>query len=216
MQTVVAKRPPRTTVRRKTIRVHVVDDDPIVRAWVRQSFDQSEFQVEGEAETATEAERLCRERRADVVLIDEWLGDGLGTDLLRTLRQQDLLLPALITSASKVRGLNETAREAGAQGSLHMSAQPEKLLAALRDIAAGRESFDHDHPRRAAGQRSLSAREREVLQHVAIGATNREIAASLGISVETVNTLLDRVRLKLGVHRRAEAVAEARRLAIIA
>ena len=216
MQAVVAKRPLRSTVREGTIRVHVVDDDPIVRAWVHDSFDQSEFRVEGEAETASEAAILCRERQADVLLIDEWLGDELGTDLLRTLRQQDLLLPALITSASKVRGLNETAREAGAQGSLRMSAQPEKLLAALRDIAAGRESFDDDHPRRAPGQRSLSAREREVLQHVASGATNREIATSLGVSLETVNTLLDRVRLKLGVHRRAEAVAEARRLALIA
>jgi response regulator RpfG family c-di-GMP phosphodiesterase len=216
MRATVAMRKPSSGGRVGPVRVHVVDDDPIVRAWMRESFDQSEFEVDGEADTANEAEVLCRDRQADVILINQRLGVDLGTDLVRHLRQQGPLPPVLITSANKVKGLNETAREAGAQGSLHVSAQPEKLLAALRALVAGDESFDLDHPRRFAGQRTLSPREREVLQQVATGHTNREIAATVGVSLETVNTMLDRVRAKLGVHRRGEAVAEARKLSIIA
>ncbi len=180
--------------------MHVVDDDPIVRAWVRETFEGTEFQVDGEADTADEAEILCRERQPDVILINQRLGQAIGTDLLRALRQEGPLPPALITSANTIQGLNEAAREGGARGTLHVSAQPEKLLAALREILAGRESFDHDHPRRAAGQRNLSPRERDVLKRVATGQTNREIAATLGVGIETVNTLLDpRVPQLMGI-----------------
>ena len=80
---------------------------------------------------------------------------------------------------------------------------------ALRRVAAGEQAFDPRHPRRAPRAGALSPREREVLRLVTTGATNREISATLGIGAETVKTLLSRIYAKLGVSRRAEAIAAA-------
>jgi DNA-binding NarL/FixJ family response regulator len=91
----------------------------------------------------------------------------------------------------------------------------EELLRALRAVSAGQTSFDGRHPRRAPGRGALSPREREVLRMVAAGSTNREVAAALEVSDETVKTMLARVFVKLGVRRRAEAVSEAHKLGLI-
>ena len=108
-------------------------------------------------------------------------------------------------------GLNEIAREAGAQGTVLKRGRAEDLLAVLRAVVNGESTFDPEHPRVRAGngRPSLSKREREVLGFVAAGATNSEIAGEPGIGEETVKTLLARAYAKLGVRRRAEAVATA-------
>jgi DNA-binding NarL/FixJ family response regulator len=85
----------------------------------------------------------------------------------------------------------------------------EEILEALRQVADGAQAFDPRHPQRPRGQAALSPREREVLRRVAAGETNRAIAAELGVSGETVKTLLARTYAKLGARRRAEAVAAA-------
>ena len=81
----------------------------------------------------------------------------------------------------------------------------------MRAVIEGTATFDPEHPRARAenGDQALSKREREVLGLVAAGATNGEIATALGIGEETVKTLLARAYAKLGVRRRAEAVAAA-------
>jgi DNA-binding CsgD family transcriptional regulator len=89
------------------------------------------------------------------------------------------------------------------------------LLDALRRVAGGGQAFDARHPPRPSGRAALSPREREVLQRVATGDTNRTIAAELGIGDETVKTLLTRTYAKLGVRRRAEAVSAAHELGIL-
>jgi DNA-binding CsgD family transcriptional regulator len=87
----------------------------------------------------------------------------------------------------------------------------QELLSALRLVAGGATAFDSRHPRREPGRAALSPREREVLRLVAAGATNKQIAAALSVGDETVKTLLARTFAKLGVRRRAEAVAAAHR-----
>lgn len=198
-----------------TIGVLLVEDDPIVRAWVRLSLEGSEFRISGEAETVAEALDLIRRRRSDLLLLDQRLPDGLGTDLLRSLRTSGLAAPAIVMTATTVAGFNETVREAGAQGSVRKSAHAGKLLRTLREVRAGGESFDPEHPQRSRGTVTLSARERETLTLVARGATNREIGEALEVSPETVKTLISRAFMKLGAHRRTQAVAEARKLGLI-
>jgi DNA-binding CsgD family transcriptional regulator len=82
-------------------------------------------------------------------------------------------------------------------------------------VAGGDEAFDPSHPRRPPRRGALSLREREVVRLVTTGATNREISEQLGIGAETVKTLLSRSYAKLGVSRRAEAVAAAHELGIV-
>jgi DNA-binding CsgD family transcriptional regulator len=85
----------------------------------------------------------------------------------------------------------------------------------IRGALAGESIFDIAHPRRPEGQATLAPREQQALALVATGRTNREAAAQLGISDETVKTLLERAYKKLGVRRRAEAVLEARRRGLV-
>ncbi|MHB1244545.1 MAG: LuxR C-terminal-related transcriptional regulator, partial [Gaiellaceae bacterium] len=118
-------------------------------------------------------------------------------------------------TANAEPGFNELAREAGAQGTSMKTGRSEELLNALRLAAAGGTAFDVRHPRRAAELAALSPREREVLRLVAAGATNREIAEPLEGGAETVKTLLARTFTKLGVRKRAEAVAVAHDLGIL-
>ena len=90
-----------------------------------------------------------------------------------------------------------------------------ELLESLRAVKGGEHAFDVRHPKRKPGQIALSPRERAVLQLVAAGQTNVEIALALGISSETVKTLIQRIFQKLGARRRAEAVSAAHELGLL-
>ncbi|MDE3024861.1 MAG: response regulator transcription factor [Acidobacteriota bacterium] len=192
----------------------VVDDDAIVRAWVRAALTGSEFRIAGEAARAAEAVVLAERRRPDLLLVDQLLPDWTGTDLVHELRRRGVAAPALLMTSAPREGLNETAHAAGIQGTVLKSSEPEQLLAALRRISSGDAALQAAHPR-AARQVALSPREREILQLVAEGETNAEIGARLGIGRETVKTMLYRSFEKLGVRRRSEAVAEAQRLGLL-
>jgi DNA-binding NarL/FixJ family response regulator len=192
-----------------------VDDDAIVRAWVRQSLSGTEFRVAGEAASADEALRLLERRRPDVLLVDLNLPDLPGTALVQSLRRRGESTPVLVITAAPRRGLNETVREVGAQGVIQKQADPGELLEALREVAAGRLVTDYRHPKRPPGQAALSPRERQVLELAATGATNTEIAVRLGVGRQTVKTLLSRTFTKLGASNRVEAVSAARDLGLL-
>lgn len=193
----------------------VVDDDEIVRTWLRLSLAGSEFRIAGEAGSAREAETLLSRRSFNVLLIDYRLPDQVGTELVRSLRLAGVAAPALVITANAEPGLNEAAQECGAQGVVRKRGNPEDLLAALRQVVDGRRVEDPDHPRRPAARSALSPREREVLALAAQGLTNAQIGARLGLGVETVKTLLERVYRKLGANGRTEAAAEATRLGLL-
>jgi DNA-binding NarL/FixJ family response regulator len=197
------------------VKVLIVDDDAIVRSWVQLAVEGTEFQVVGEATTVADGGALYERRRPDVLLVDHRLADGIGTDLVRELRGRGVTAPVLMMSASPQRGLNEAARVAGANGSVLKSGEIAELLGALRIVRRGGESFDYRHPGLDAGQTPLSPREREILNHIAEGKTNAEIAEALGVGRETVKTMVKRLQVKLGSTRRAEAVDEAHRRGIL-
>jgi two-component system, NarL family, nitrate/nitrite response regulator NarL len=192
----------------------VIDDDAIVRAWVRVALEGSEFRLAGETGLAADAFDLVERRRPDILLVDQVLPDWTGSELVRELRRRGCSAPALLMTAAPREGLNETARAAGLQGTVVKSSEPDELIAALRRVMDGLDAFGAAHPR-AARHITLSPREREILQLIAGGSTNIEIAEQLGISRETVKTMLYRSFEKLGVRRRSEAVAEAQRLGLL-
>jgi DNA-binding NarL/FixJ family response regulator len=195
--------------------VLVVEDDAIVRAWIRLALKGTEFSVAGEASTTATALELLNRRRVDLLLVDQRLPDRFGVELVRELRGRGDPRPAVLIAARAEPGLNEAARDAGAQGSVLKRGSVEELLTALRRVADGDQAFDPSHPKRPNDRGALSPREREVVRLLATGATNREIAASLHVGEETVKTLLSRTYTKLGVSRRAEAIAAAHEQAIL-
>jgi DNA-binding NarL/FixJ family response regulator len=192
----------------------VVDDDEIVRAWVRSALEGSEFRVAGETGRAAEVIGLLERRRPDLLLVDQQLPDWTGTELVRDLRRKGFAIRALLMTAAPREGLNEAAQAAGFQGTVLKSSRPSDLLEALRYVVGGDEQMRAAHPR-AVRRVSLSPRERSILQLIARGSTNVQIADQLGISRETVKTILYRSFEKLGVHRRSEAVSEAQRLGLL-
>lgn len=197
------------------VSVLVVEDDAMVRDWLRLALEGSGFRVVGIAHTAAEALDLIGRRRPSLLLIDQRLPDLVGTELVRELRQQNNQVPAVLMTANADEGFNEAARGSGAQGTVLKTGKAEELLSSLSTVAAGRPSFDARHPKRPLGRGALSPREREVLQLVAGGATNRDIATKLSVGEETVKTLISRTFAKLGVSRRAEAVSEAHKRGLL-
>jgi DNA-binding NarL/FixJ family response regulator len=197
------------------VSVLIVEDDAMVRDWIRLSLEGSEFRVVGVAHSAAEVPDLIERRRPSLLLVDYRLPDAVGTELLRDLRRSGVATPTLLMTANEQPGFNEAARDAGAQGTALKSGRIEELLESLRAVAKGGLAFDTRHPQRAPGRAALSPREREVLRLVASGSTNKEIAEALSIGGETVKTLVARIFAKLGVRRRAEAVAEAHNRGLI-
>ena len=192
------------------IAVVVVEDDAIVRDWVRLACNDSEFRLAGQAASATETVALLERRRPELLLVDYRLADGSGADLVRELRTRGISTPVLLMTAKPTEGFNELAREAGAQGSVLKTGSRDELLTALRAVLTNNDAaFDTRHPKRPGDRPPLSARERQVLRLIAQGATNREIARELGLGNETVKTICARAYAKLGAHRRAEAIAAA-------
>jgi len=193
----------------------VVEDDAMVRGWVRLALRDSEFRIVGEAEDAAQARDLVERRRPDIMLIDYRLPDRRGSEVVRELRRDGLETPAILMTANSERGFNEAVRAAGGQGTVLKTGSIDEMLSALRIVVAGGTAFDARHPPRKPGEGTLSPREREVVRLVAGGSTNRAIAAKLGVSDETVKTLLSRTFLKLGTHKRAEAVSRAHELGLL-
>lgn len=193
----------------------VVEDDAMVRDWLRLALEGSVFRLVGVAHTGAEALDLVDRRRPALLLVDQRLPDLVGTELVRELRRLNVQVPAVLMTANAEEGFNEAARDSGAQGTVLKTGRAEELLSSLGTVVAGRQSFDARHPKRPPGRGALSPREREVLRLVAAGSTNRDIAERLSIGEETVKTLLSRTFAKLGVRRRAEAVSEAHRRGLL-
>ena len=208
---------PATRVREtqtQEISLLLVEDDAMVREWIESALRGSEFRLVGTASTAADGVELATHRNPELVLTDYRLPDRVGTELVRELRLRGIRTPAVVMTAHQVRGLNELAREAGAQGTVLKGGSVE-LLGSLRAVCDGDQRFDARHPKRKPGQVALSPRERAVLQLVAAGQTNAEIALALGIGAETVKTLVQRAFQKLGTRRRAEAVSTAHELGLL-
>jgi DNA-binding NarL/FixJ family response regulator len=205
---------PRESAGQQEISVLLVEDDAMVREWIESALRGSEFRVAGVASTAAEGVELAARRNPQLVLTDYRLPDRVGTELVRELRLRGVLAPAVVMTANEERGLNELARDAGAQGTV-LKGGSAGLLESLRAVSGGEQMFDVRHPQRKAGHVALSPRERVVLQLVASGQTNAEIALALGISPETVKTVVHRIFQKLGTRRRAEAVSTAHELGLL-
>lgn len=198
------------------VRVVVVDDHAVVRAGLRALLDgEADVAVVGEAADATEAEDVVVRTRPDVVLMDLNLGAGTGgaaaTTRLRALTSPPrvLVLTAFATDSDVISAL-----DAGASGYVLKDAPPAELYDAIRRTARGETvlapAVAATLVRRSAVHAPvLTEREVAVLELLATGLGNREMARQLLVSEATVKSHLSRIYTKLGVDTRAGAVARA-------
>lgn len=216
-----------------SIRVLLVDDDPLVRSGLKFLFDSTEdIAVVGEAEDGDEVAAAVRQCQPHVVLMDLLMKriDGIAaTAAVRTLADPPHVI-ALTTwdvNDAVVRSL-----EAGAAGFLLKSAAPNEILGAIRAVVAGdavlsprstRQLLDHwrastDHASRRGAVRAiqrLTHREREVAVAVAQGLTNLEVGQQLYLSEATVKSHLAAIQTKLDVRNRVNVAVLAERAGLL-
>ncbi|WP_309104828.1 response regulator transcription factor [Microbacterium sp.] len=197
------------------IRLVIVDDHPIVRGGLRDTFAQADdIVVVGEAGDGAEGVERAMSLAADVVLMDIRMPgmDGVAATAALSERSPSARVLILTTFDSESDVL--PAIEAGAIGYLLKDALPDELMRAVRAAARGESVLAPSATQhlmgqvRKSGNGALTDREKEVLQHVANGSSNREVAAALFIGEASIKTHLQHIYDKLGVRDRASAVAE--------
>ncbi len=206
-----------------TIRLLIADDHPVVRDGLRGMLaSEADFEVVGEAASGAEAVLLTERERPDVVLMDLQMPgvDGATATAEITERFPDtrvLVLTTYDTDADILRAV-----EAGATGYLLKDAPRERLFPAIRSAARGETVLAPTvatrlvNRMRVPAEEALTSREIEVLELVAKGSSNADVAASLFISEATVKTHLLHIFGKLGVDDRTAAVVSALERGIIA
>lgn len=196
----------------RKLRVLVVDDHDIVHWGLRLVLVQQAW-IERcvPASNGAEAEARARRYLPHVALVDLFVGNESGTDIARRVRRAHPATRVLLISGAG-RISPAAARAAGAAGFVTKDRSAADLVEAIRRIGSGADVFDaapNHHPQ-------LTPREREVLQLVATGRTNAEIAEHLRLSPNTVKEHASSMFRKLGVRNRAEAVQRAQRLGLLA
>jgi DNA-binding NarL/FixJ family response regulator len=214
-----------------TLRVFIADDHDVLRAGLRALIDREpDMRVVGEAPDGIAAEAGVRETRADVAVLDLSMPGRDGVATTRAVRQTSPSTRVLVFSVHEEPDLVRAALDAGADGYLEKHVADGALVSAIRAVARGRATVEvstraallhplapiPDKPRDDAELASLSLRERQVLERVAQGYTNREVSAELGLSVKSVETYRARSMAKLGLATRAELVRFALERGILA
>jgi CheY-like chemotaxis protein/HPt (histidine-containing phosphotransfer) domain-containing protein len=177
--------------------VLVVDDDEIVRTWLKFALKESEFYVVEDVPNATEAQARIAEARPGLLLLDYRLPDTNGIELLRELRDREVETPAVLMTASTETGLNQTALSAGFQGAYVKSGRREPLLETLRLVMSGEPAFDHRNPHGDYVAPALDQDDREVLDLITGGFTTQELAERTGVTAEAARAAFERASEKI-------------------
>jgi DNA-binding NarL/FixJ family response regulator len=209
-----------------TIRVVLVDDDALVRTGLRLILGGSpDIDVVGEASDGVEAVSAVAEHGPDVVLMDIRMPRLDGIEATRRVRALDRAPRVIVLTTFDTDEMVLGALRAGASGFLLKSTRPERLVEAIRSVAAGEpmlspsvtaqlisrvtsetpgSTAQHAREQALARLAALTDREREVALAIGRGASNAEIARSLYMGLPTVKTHVSRVLTKLGLDNRTQ------------
>ena len=199
-------------------RILIVDDHPIVREGLRALISQQpDLVVCGEAESVSEAMELVASSEPDIAVIDISLKGSDGLELIRRIKEQHGSVRMLVSSMHDESLYARRSLRAGALGFVSKENAALQIIDAIRRVLDGRIYLSEEmseqlisrmlRPNEESGSpsvESLSDREFEVFRWIGHGLTTREIAEQLNLSVKTVETYRQRIRLKLGLRNGAE------------
>ena len=206
------------------IKVFLLDDHEIVRRGLRDLLEaEDDLLVIGESGSAREAERIIPALRPQVAVLDARLPDGSGIDVCRTIRSRDPSIHALILTSYDDDQALFAAIMAGAAGYVLKQVRSNELVQAIRTVARGQSLLDPAVTAKVLQRlrsgtaepeefANLTEREKEILQLIAEGLTNRQIGQRLFIAEKTVKNYVSSLLAKLGLERRTQAAVLAAKL----
>ena len=200
-------------------RLLIVDDHVMIRLGLAAMMaDEPDISIVGEAHCAADAIRLFDELLPDVTIMDGMLPDLHGVEAIRTILSKHPDARIILVSINESAEDIHRAIEAGAYGYVPKSQNQDVLIRAVRSVASGCRFLEPELMRRLAvrsSTKSLSQREIEVLRLVADGLVNKQVAAELGLSENTVKTHIARIMGKLEVHDRTSLAMRAVALGLL-
>ncbi|GAB4251938.1 MAG: two-component system response regulator MnoR [Thermoleophilia bacterium] len=209
------------------IRLLLVDDHQIVTEGLKYTLElEPDLEVVGQAETGDQALKLVQQLRPDLVLLDLKLRGETGADVCRRIRQADPdAAVVILTTYMEEESLVECIM-AGARGYVIKDVELDELKRIIRRVASGQSVLDpqitaqvmqhvQGREQKREQEARLTARQREVLQRVVAGETNKQIAQTLYLSESTVKYHVRQAMDLLGVERRTELVAELMRRGLV-
>jgi two-component system nitrate/nitrite response regulator NarL len=209
------------------MRVLLIDDHALVRKGIEELLQSRGVQVVASVSSGEEGVRRARELSSDLILLDIKMPGMTGIETLKALRADGINTPVVMLTMSREDADLVAALRAGAQGYLLKDIEPEELVPALAAILRGdnvvaREMVgalahlvrsgvgaDREAPRPATPLADLTPREREILEHIAGGLSNKMIARALDITDGTVKLHVKAILRKLGLRSRVEAAVTA-------
>ncbi|MEE2675463.1 MAG: response regulator transcription factor [Planctomycetota bacterium] len=211
-----------------SIRLMVIDDHEIIRSGIRKMIAGSEIQFIAESNSAVNVLTGISQYHPDVILLDVRLGDGDGDGLsaLGRIKIERPQIPVLMLSSFDNPTYVARSVALGASGYLLKNAARDTILEAIRKVAVGENAWSREELRRVTGALAtprlaadievpLTRRESEVLEQLAHGLTNKEIALALGISYETVKEHVQHILRKVGVNDRTQVAVWAVRNGLV-
>jgi DNA-binding NarL/FixJ family response regulator len=205
------------------VRLLLADDHEVVRIGLRTLLEADGFQVVGEAASGKDVPKLISSKKPDLVVLDIRMPDSGGLECLARIKLDHPNLPVVILTGHNNPTYMARALALGAAGYLSKSTKSQDIVAALRVAADGESIWSEEDVQQASGgltpnmgesvlDSPLTKRERDVLKYLALGLTNKEIGATLGISYETVKEHVQHILRKLGVSDRTQAAVWAVRM----
>lgn len=195
------------------IGILVVDDHPLMRLGISAMIDgQPDMRTVAQAESGEQVLQLCSSTSPDIVLVDLRLPGMSGVEVIRAVRQQGGRAKFVVLTTYEGDEDIHQALEAGASGYVIKGMPAATLLDALRRVHAGSRYLPHPIAKILDSRMpdsDLSPREREVLELIVAGKSNKEIAADLGISRATVKFHVSVIFSRMGVEDRTQAAVAA-------
>ncbi|MBA63577.1 MAG: DNA-binding response regulator [Planctomycetaceae bacterium] len=209
-----------------SIRLMLIDDHEIIRSGIRKMIAGSEIQLIAESNSGDNVLAGISQYHPDVILLDVRLEEGDGLSALGRVKIERPQIPVLMLSTFDNPTYVARSVALGASGYLLKNSSRDAILDAIRKVASGENAWTREELRRVTGALAtprlsadievpLTQRESEVLEQLAHGLTNKEIALALGISYETVKEHVQHILRKVGVNDRTQVAVWAVRKGLV-